>query len=182
MAGEVVLLQGGGCQGGFGIEEAGQLGDEGVTLYHPSVSIRLLQPFGILSCCCYALVLGCLSTAIPLVAPLLSGLVVALPWKHIAHKRGKAVQSVDRETNHQHMSSPSIYQPRLPPWRDPGEIQYLCFKRTSLLPELGPSGPCRSCHDSHDRISRRAHTHLRIETDSQSSSRIDKRKSITHLQ
>lgn len=32
MAGEVVLFQGGGCEGSFGVEEAGELGDEGVAL------------------------------------------------------------------------------------------------------------------------------------------------------
>lgn len=32
MAGEVVLFQGGGGQGGFGVEETGELGDEGLTL------------------------------------------------------------------------------------------------------------------------------------------------------
>ena len=33
VAGEVVLFQGRGCEGGFGVEEAGELGDEGVTLF-----------------------------------------------------------------------------------------------------------------------------------------------------
>jgi len=32
VAGEVVLFQGGGGEGGFGVEEAGELGDEGVAL------------------------------------------------------------------------------------------------------------------------------------------------------
>ena len=32
MTGEVVLFQGRSCQGGFGVEEAGELGDKGVTL------------------------------------------------------------------------------------------------------------------------------------------------------
>src|SRR5699024_9162096 len=33
VAGEVVLFQGRGCEGGFGVEETGELGDEGVTLF-----------------------------------------------------------------------------------------------------------------------------------------------------
>lgn len=33
MAGEVVLFQGGGCEGCFGVEEAGELGDEGFSLF-----------------------------------------------------------------------------------------------------------------------------------------------------
>ena len=32
VAGEVVLFQGGGGQGGFGVEETGELRDEGLTL------------------------------------------------------------------------------------------------------------------------------------------------------
>ena len=32
VAGEVGLFEGGGCEGGFGVEEAGELGDEGFTL------------------------------------------------------------------------------------------------------------------------------------------------------
>lgn len=77
--------------------------DERVTLY---TYIDTLSAFLVLSSFqssgswkpCYALVLEGLSTAIPLVAPLLTGLVVALPWKHIAHSCGKAVRSVHRET------------------------------------------------------------------------------------
>lgn len=49
----------------------------------------------------------------------------------------------------------------------PGKVPYLCFKRTSLLPELGPSGPCRGCHGLQYAISRRRQAH-KTDTHSQS--------------
>lgn len=96
MTGEVVLFQGRGCQGGFGVEEAGELGDEGVTL--DGVSFLSLSYFcQWLFRLLYVLVQAGLSVVIQVVAhPLLVAEVVS-PWRHIGHRCERLVRSVDRD-------------------------------------------------------------------------------------
>ena len=50
VAGEVVLFQGRGCEGGFGVEEAGELGDEGVTLFELVLLVLYKNGYACLHC------------------------------------------------------------------------------------------------------------------------------------
>lgn len=90
VAGEVVLFQGRGCEGGFGVEETGELGDEGVTLF--GISFGPTEKWMCLFLL-YALVREGLLAAIQVAVLLRRVLVAASPWRHIGRRYGKGLRS-----------------------------------------------------------------------------------------